>query len=134
MPHEYRRFEFSDTTGKHRSAGARGGGATLNRPDLSEAMSDCRSRLSTPSGNRPTNAPPRTGDRRPAAPIRQSICQSIRRSSLRAASKLNSSYWGPSLPEAGEPGWIAKIRISDESGLADLLDAEAYAKQCAEEE
>lgn len=31
-------------------------------------------------------------------------------------------------------GWIAKIRIADESGLANLMDATAYAKQCAEEE
>jgi len=30
-------------------------------------------------------------------------------------------------------GWIAKIRISDESGLSKLLDYEAYQKQCAEE-
>jgi glycine cleavage system H protein len=31
-------------------------------------------------------------------------------------------------------GWIAKIRISDESNLANLLDYAAYQKQCAEEE
>jgi glycine cleavage system H protein len=31
-------------------------------------------------------------------------------------------------------GWIAKIRISDESNLAKLLDHAAYQKQCAEEE
>ena len=30
-------------------------------------------------------------------------------------------------------GWIAKIQISDESSLDDLLDHEAYQKQCAEE-
>jgi glycine cleavage system H protein len=30
-------------------------------------------------------------------------------------------------------GWIAKIRISDESNLANLLDYTAYEKQCAEE-
>ena len=30
-------------------------------------------------------------------------------------------------------GWIAKIRVSDESGLAKLLDYAAYQKQCAEE-
>ena len=29
-------------------------------------------------------------------------------------------------------GWIAKIRITDESPLAKLLDSETYAKQCAE--
>jgi glycine cleavage system H protein len=29
-------------------------------------------------------------------------------------------------------GWIAKVRISDESSLARLLDNEAYQKQCAE--
>ncbi|MFI4874800.1 MAG: glycine cleavage system protein GcvH [Blastopirellula sp. JB062] len=34
-------------------------------------------------------------------------------------------------PYAG--GWIAKIKISDESGLAELLDAAAYEKQCQEE-
>jgi glycine cleavage system H protein len=31
-------------------------------------------------------------------------------------------------------GWIAKIKITDEGGLADLMDYEAYQKQCAEEE
>ena len=30
-------------------------------------------------------------------------------------------------------GWIAKIRVRDEAGLADLMDHEAYQKQCAEE-
>ncbi len=30
-------------------------------------------------------------------------------------------------------GWIAKIRISDDSKLAKLLDYNAYQKQCAEE-
>lgn len=30
-------------------------------------------------------------------------------------------------------GWIAKIRISDETGLANLLDNEAYQKMCSEE-
>ena len=30
-------------------------------------------------------------------------------------------------------GWIAKIRVSDESGLGKLLDHKAYEKQCAEE-
>lgn len=30
-------------------------------------------------------------------------------------------------------GWIAKIRISDEAGLAKLMDFKAYEKQCAEE-
>jgi glycine cleavage system H protein len=30
-------------------------------------------------------------------------------------------------------GWMLKIKISDESGLAKLLDAKAYEKQCAEE-
>ena len=29
--------------------------------------------------------------------------------------------------------WIAKIRLTDEAGLSDLLDAKAYEKQCAEE-
>ena len=31
-------------------------------------------------------------------------------------------------------GWIAKIKITDDSGLADLMDYEAYQKQCEEEE
>ena len=31
-------------------------------------------------------------------------------------------------------GWIAKIRISDDSSLGDLMDFAAYQKQCAEEE
>jgi glycine cleavage system H protein len=30
-------------------------------------------------------------------------------------------------------GWIAKIRISDESSLAKLMDYKAYQKQCEEE-
>lgn len=30
-------------------------------------------------------------------------------------------------------GWIAKIRLSDDSSLAKLMDCEAYQKQCAEE-
>lgn len=32
-----------------------------------------------------------------------------------------------------DKGWIAKIRISDESNLAKLMDYAAYQKQCAEE-
>lgn len=31
-------------------------------------------------------------------------------------------------------GWIVKIKISDDSGLASLMDYEAYQKQCAEED
>ena len=30
-------------------------------------------------------------------------------------------------------GWIVKLRITDESPLASLMDSAAYAKQCAEE-
>ena len=30
-------------------------------------------------------------------------------------------------------GWIAKIRITDESALSNLMNAAAYEKQCAEE-
>jgi glycine cleavage system H protein len=30
-------------------------------------------------------------------------------------------------------GWIAKVRIADESSLAKLMDAAAYEKQCADE-
>jgi len=30
-------------------------------------------------------------------------------------------------------GWIAKIRITDEAGLANLMDYPAYQKQCSEE-
>ena len=30
-------------------------------------------------------------------------------------------------------GWVAKIRISDESSLSKLLDYDTYQKQCAEE-
>ena len=32
-----------------------------------------------------------------------------------------------------EAGWFVKIKISDESGLANLLDHAAYQKQCQEE-
>ncbi len=32
-----------------------------------------------------------------------------------------------------DSGWLIKIKISDESGLAKLLDYAAYQKQCAEE-
>ena len=38
---------------------------------------------------------------------------------------LNSDPYGQ--------GWIAKIRLSDETGLKELLDYPAYQKQCAEE-
>ena len=45
------------------------------------------------------------------------------------------------LPEALETlsndpynaGWIAKIRVSDASGLESLMDHTAYEKQCSEE-
>ena len=30
-------------------------------------------------------------------------------------------------------GWIARIRITDQAGVAQLMDYEAYQKQCAEE-
>ncbi|MEE2707197.1 MAG: glycine cleavage system protein GcvH [Planctomycetota bacterium] len=33
-----------------------------------------------------------------------------------------------------QPGWIAKIRITDESSLAELIEHDAYQKMCAEEE
>ena len=32
-----------------------------------------------------------------------------------------------------EAGWIAKIQISDDSGLDNLMDLAAYEKQCSEE-
>ncbi len=32
-----------------------------------------------------------------------------------------------------ESGWLVKIKITDEAGLANLLDAAAYKKQCEEE-
>lgn len=32
-----------------------------------------------------------------------------------------------------DAGWIIKVKLSDESGLSDLLDYAAYQKQCAEE-
>ena len=31
-------------------------------------------------------------------------------------------------------GWLVKIRLSSEEGLANLLDYKAYQKQCAEEQ
>jgi glycine cleavage system H protein len=31
-------------------------------------------------------------------------------------------------------GWIVKIRVTDESGMSQLMDRAAYEKQCAEEE
>jgi len=33
-----------------------------------------------------------------------------------------------------ETGWIAKIKITDDAGLGELLDHDAYQKQCGEEE
>ena len=33
-----------------------------------------------------------------------------------------------------EKGWFIKIKLSDEAGLANLLDEAAYQKQCAEEQ
>lgn len=35
--------------------------------------------------------------------------------------------------DAYDNGWIAKIKISDESALANLMDKAAYEKMCAEE-
>lgn len=32
-----------------------------------------------------------------------------------------------------QAGWMVKIRLADESGLANLLDAAAYRKQCEQE-
>jgi glycine cleavage system H protein len=32
-----------------------------------------------------------------------------------------------------DAGWLVKIRIADETGLADLMDYEAYQRQCEEE-
>jgi glycine cleavage system H protein len=29
-------------------------------------------------------------------------------------------------------GWVAKIKLTDEGGLADLLDADSYQKQCSD--
>lgn len=36
--------------------------------------------------------------------------------------------------DAYEGGWFVKIKIADETGLADLLDLATYQKQCEEEE
>ena len=35
--------------------------------------------------------------------------------------------------DAYEAGWLVKIKLADESGLAELLDYAAYQKQCEEE-
>jgi glycine cleavage system H protein len=67
--------------------------------------------------------------------------------SVKAVSDLNSPVTGEviavnsdlagkleTLP--GDPygaGWMVKVKIADESALAQLLDAAAYDKQCAEE-
>lgn len=32
-----------------------------------------------------------------------------------------------------EAGWLIKVKVADEAGLADLLDEAAYKKQCEEE-
>jgi glycine cleavage system H protein len=32
-----------------------------------------------------------------------------------------------------ESGWLAKIKITDDGSLSNLMDYEAYRKQCAEE-
>lgn len=32
-----------------------------------------------------------------------------------------------------DAGWVVKIKITDETGIANLLDYQAYQKQCAEE-
>ena len=32
-----------------------------------------------------------------------------------------------------EAGWMAKIRLSDDAGLASLMDAAAYQRQCSED-
>ena len=67
--------------------------------------------------------------------------------SVKAVSDLYSPIAGEivavntALPDSLEPlgedafgrGWIAKIKISDESGLSGLLDYAAYQRQCVEE-
>ncbi len=35
--------------------------------------------------------------------------------------------------DAYDAGWMVKLKISDASGLAELMDHAAYAKQCADE-
>jgi glycine cleavage system H protein len=47
-------------------------------------------------------------------------------------SKLANSLETFSTDPYGE-GWIIKVRVTDESSLAGLLDYEAYRKQCSEE-
>ena len=39
----------------------------------------------------------------------------------------------PNIEDPYSAGWIAKVRISDDSGLDKLLDHDTYQKQCAEE-
>lgn len=67
--------------------------------------------------------------------------------SVKAVSPLYSPVEGEvvevnsSLPDSLETlnedpygaGWIVKLRITDEAGLANLMDFAAYQKQCAEE-
>jgi len=50
--------------------------------------------------------------------------------------EVNSSLAGNLEHLAEDPyeaGWFVKIKISDEAGLAELLDEAAYKKQCEEE-
>lgn len=50
--------------------------------------------------------------------------------------EVNSSLSDNLEPLGEDPygsGWIAKIQIGDESSLSQLLDYDAYQKQCAEE-
>jgi glycine cleavage system H protein len=49
---------------------------------------------------------------------------------------VNSDLAGKLETLPGDPygaGWMVKVKIADESALAQLLDAAAYDKQCAEE-
>ena len=53
-----------------------------------------------------------------------------------ASRRLNAQLADDPDSLAGDPyeaGWFVKIKISDESGLANLLDHAAYQKQCDEE-
>ena len=68
--------------------------------------------------------------------------------SVKSVENLNSPIHGEIVevnsPVADDPqqlsddpygaGWLVKIKISDEAGLADLMDHAAYQKQCEEEE
>ena len=59
------------------------------------------------------------------SPVDGEVDRGQRRRCPTTSETLNNDPYGE--------GWIAKIKLTDEAGLTNLLDYAAYQKQCAEE-